>query len=158
VSGYIAVGLGGASPRTLANVFAGLALVAPGALASVLSVACAALTAAALTAALTTTGAHADEAAAAAQIFAFEYPNSKTVSTPEQISAAARSFRASPEYQEGLHICVNSMVTAIIEHTTTDANTAAYCDAFATGYAEAQVADKRAQAAGLLDEAMKGKK
>jgi hypothetical protein len=124
----MAVGLGGASPRTLANVFAGLALVAPGALASVLSVACAALTAAALTAALTTTRAH-----AAAQIFAFEYPNSKTVPTPEQISAAARSFRASPEYQEGLHICVNSMVTAIIEHTTTDANTAAYCDAFATG-------------------------
>jgi hypothetical protein len=27
------------------------------------------------------------------------------------------------------------MVNAIIAHTTTDANTATYCDAFATGFA-----------------------
>jgi hypothetical protein len=50
------------------------------------------------------------------------------------------------------------MVNAIIAHTTTDANTAAYCDAFASGYAEAQMAAKLAQAYGLLNEAMKGKK
>ncbi len=50
------------------------------------------------------------------------------------------------------------MVNAIITHTTTDANTAAYCDAFATGYAEARVADKLAHAYGQLDAAMKGKK
>jgi hypothetical protein len=65
------------------------------------------LVAVALIAILTTTGAHADGAAAAAQIFAFVYPDSTTVATAEQISAAARSFRASPEYQEGLHFCVN---------------------------------------------------
>jgi hypothetical protein len=154
----MAVRIGGAAQRALANVFARVALVAPGAVASALSVACAALTAAALTAAPTTTGAHADEAAAAAQIFAVEYPNSTTVPTPEQISAAARWFRASPEYQEGLHICVNNMVNAIIAHTTTDANTAAYCDAFATGYAKARVADKLEQAYDQLGAAMKGKK
>jgi hypothetical protein len=117
-----------------------------------------AFTAVALIAVLTTTGAHADEAAAAAQIFAFEYPNSTTAATPEQISTAAHSFRASPEYQEGLHICVNNAINAIIAHTTTDANTAVYCDAFATGYAEARVADKLAQAAGQLDAATKAKK
>jgi hypothetical protein len=121
------------------------------------------LTAVALIAVLTTAaGVHANEAAAAAQIFAFEYPNSTGIPTPEQISAAVRSFRASPEYQEGLHICVNSMINAIITHTTTNANTAAYCDAFATGYAEAQLADKLARANQLLDDAIertaKGKK
>jgi hypothetical protein len=96
--------------RALANALFGAALPALGVVASAMSAGSVALTAAALTAALTTTGAHADEAAAAAQIFAFEHPNSTTVATPVQISAAARSFRASPEYQEGLHICVNSMV------------------------------------------------
>ena len=96
-----------------------------------------------------------DEATAAFRAFAIEYPNvDPATATPEQLAGTLHSIRASAEYQDGLRGCVNAPVKAIIARTTTGADTAAYCDAYAVGYFAARIADKLDAASRAMDASM----
>jgi hypothetical protein len=107
----MAVGIGGAAPRALANVFAGMALVAPGALASAMPGGCTAFTAHAWTAAVaavflaglaTTPPAHGGQAHGDALASIEELQGAETTIRAAEIVCARHLAKDAPPGAEGL--------------------------------------------------------
>lgn len=89
------------------------------------------------------------------EIWPLEYSSNPNGGTPEQRAAAVTEFRASAEYQEGLRICVTRAIKVLTASATTDTHVAAYCDAFATGYAGLLIDQRLQKALGAYDRATK---